>query len=36
MDNLTAIFSVAGSGLSAQSQRIRIASENLANSEFDG
>ena len=36
MDNLTAIFSVAGSGLSAQSQRIRIASENLANSELTG
>lgn len=36
MDNLTAIFSVAGSGLSAQSQRIRIASENLANAELTG
>jgi flagellar basal-body rod protein FlgC len=36
MDNLTSIFSVAGSGLSAQSQRIRIASENLANAESTG
>ncbi len=36
MDNLTAIFSVAGSGLSAQSQRIRVASENLANAESTG
>ena len=34
MDNLTATFSVAGSGLFAQSQRIRIASENLANAEY--
>jgi flagellar basal-body rod protein FlgC len=36
MDNLAATFSVAGSGLSAQSQRIRIASENLANAESTG
>ena len=36
MDNLTATFSVAGSGLFAQSQRIRIASENLGNAESTG
>ncbi|HXZ68208.1 MAG TPA: flagellar basal body rod protein FlgC [Alphaproteobacteria bacterium] len=36
MDNLIATFSVAGSGLFAQSQRIRIASENLANAESTG
>ncbi len=36
MDNLAATFSVAGSGLFAQSQRIRIASENLANAESTG
>ena len=36
MDNLTATFSVAGSGIFAQSQRIRIASENLANAESTG
>jgi flagellar basal-body rod protein FlgC len=36
MDNLTATFSVAGSGMFAQSQRIRIASENLANAESTG
>jgi flagellar basal-body rod protein FlgC len=36
MDNLNATFSVAGSGLFAQSQRIRIASENLANAESTG
>ena len=36
MDNLTATFSVAGSGFFAQSQRIRIASENLANAESTG
>ena len=36
MDNLTATFAVAGSGLFAQSQRIRIASENLANAESTG
>ena len=36
MDNLTATFSVAGSGLFAQSQRILIASENLANAESTG
>jgi flagellar basal-body rod protein FlgC len=36
MDNLTATFSVAGSGLFAQSQRILIAEENLANAESTG
>jgi len=36
MDNLAAVFSVAGSGLFAQSQRIRVASENLANAESTG
>jgi flagellar basal-body rod protein FlgC len=36
MDNVQAIFSIAGSGLFAQSQRIRIASENLANAESTG
>jgi flagellar basal-body rod protein FlgC len=36
MDNLNATFSVAGSGLFAQSQRIRNASENLANAESTG
>ena len=36
MDNLTATFSIAGSGLFAQSQRIRVASENLANAESTG
>ncbi len=33
MDNLAATFLVAGSGLNAQSQRIRVAAENLANAE---
>ena len=36
IDNLSATFLVAGSGLFAQSQRIRIASENLANAESTG
>lgn len=36
MDNLAATFSAANSGLSAQSQRIRIASENIANAELTG
>lgn len=36
MDDLSAVFSIAGSGLLAQSQRIRIASENVANAEFTG
>jgi flagellar basal-body rod protein FlgC len=36
MDNLSAAFAIAGSGLNAQSQRIRIASENLANAESTG
>ncbi len=36
MDNLAATFPIAGSGLFAQSQRIRIASENLANAESTG
>lgn len=36
MDNLAATFTVAGSGIFAQSQRIRVASENLANSESTG
>ena len=36
MDPLAATMSVAGSGLFAQSQRIRTASENLANAESTG
>ena len=36
MDNLAATFTVAGSGMFAQSQRIRVASENLANAESTG
>ena len=36
MDNLVATFTVAGSGIFAQSQRIRVASENLANAESTG
>ena len=36
MDNLAATFTVAGSGIFAQSQRIRVASENLANAESTG
>ena len=36
MDNISATFSVAGSGLFAQSQRIRVASENLANAQSTG
>lgn len=36
MDNLAATFSIAGSGLFAQSHRIRNASENLANAESTG
>jgi flagellar basal-body rod protein FlgC len=36
MDNLSATFSVAGSGLFAQMQRIRVASENVANAEATG
>jgi flagellar basal-body rod protein FlgC len=36
MDNLAAIFLVAGSALNAQSQRIRVATENLANAESTG
>ncbi len=36
MDNISAIFSIAGSGLFAQSHRIRNASENLANAESTG
>ncbi len=36
MDNIAATFSVANSALSAQSQRIRIATENLANAESTG
>ncbi|ADP71748.1 flagellar basal-body rod protein FlgC [Rhodomicrobium vannielii ATCC 17100] len=36
MDNLSASLAIAGSGLSAQSQRIRVATENLANSESTG
>ena len=34
MDNLAATFSIANSALKAQSQRIRTATENLANAEF--
>lgn len=36
MDNLAATFSIASSALGAQSQRIRVATENLANSESTG
>jgi flagellar basal-body rod protein FlgC len=36
MDNIAAAFAVAGSGLTAQSERMRIASENLANAESTG
>jgi flagellar basal-body rod protein FlgC len=36
MDQLAATFAVAGSGLRAQSQRIRVATENLANAESSG
>ena len=36
MDDFSAAFAIAGSGLNAQSQRIRIASENLANVESTG
>jgi flagellar basal-body rod protein FlgC len=36
MDNLSATFSVAASGLYAQTQRIRVASENVANAEATG
>lgn len=36
MDNLNAAMSIAGSGIFAQSERIRIASENLANAESTG
>jgi flagellar basal-body rod protein FlgC len=36
MDNLAATFTVAGSGVFAQSHRIRVASENLANAESTG
>lgn len=36
MDNLNATFSVAASGLYAQTQRIRVASENVANAEATG
>ncbi len=36
MDNLAATFAVASSALNAQSQRIRIATENLANAESTG
>lgn len=36
MDNLASIFQVASSALNAQSQRIRVAAENLANSESTG
>ncbi len=36
MDQLAATFAVAGSALSAQSQRIRVAAENLANAESTG
>ena len=36
MDNLAATFSIANSALRAQSQRIRTATENLANADFTG
>jgi flagellar basal-body rod protein FlgC len=36
MDNIAAAFALAGSGILAQSERIRIASENLANAESTG
>ena len=36
MDSIAATFSIANSALSAQSQRIRIATENLANAELTG
>jgi flagellar basal-body rod protein FlgC len=36
MDNIAATFSVANSALRAQSQRIRVASENLANADSTG
>ncbi len=36
MDNLNATFSVAASGLYSQTQRIRVASENVANAEATG
>jgi flagellar basal-body rod protein FlgC len=36
MDSIAATFSIANSALSAQSQRIRIATENLANAESTG
>lgn len=36
MDPLVAALKVAGSGLSAQSQRLRIVSENLANAQSTG
>jgi flagellar basal-body rod protein FlgC len=35
-DNLAASFAIANSALSAQSQRIRVASENLANADSTG
>jgi flagellar basal-body rod protein FlgC len=36
MDNLAATFSIANSALRAQSQRIRTATENLANADSTG
>ena len=36
MDNLAATFSIANSALQAQSQRIRTATENLANADSTG
>jgi flagellar basal-body rod protein FlgC len=36
MDNISAAISIAGSGIFAQSERIRIASENMANAESTG
>lgn len=36
IDNIAATFSIANSGLSAQSQRIRVATENLANADSTG
>ena len=36
MDNIAATFSIANSALRAQSQRIRVATENLANADSTG
>ena len=36
MDPLTAAMKVAASGMTAQSERLRVVSENLANSQSTG